>query len=126
MRFKQPPERAEMKPIKATYPLELVHLHFLTIGSKSYENKNLNVLMVTDDFTKYACEYITLKQTPAVVAKTPWENFLFNYSWPAMILTDQGTSFKSSLISELCELAQVKKLRTTPYRPKTNGQYETF
>ena len=51
IRFKQPLERAEMQPIKATYPLELAHLDFLTIGSKSNENKNINVLMVTDHFT---------------------------------------------------------------------------
>ena len=78
MRFKQPQQRFEMKSIKATCPSEMAHLDFLTIGSKSNENKNINVLMDTDHFTKYACAYITPKQTTAVVAKTLWENFLVN------------------------------------------------
>ena len=48
------------------------------------------------------------------MAKTLLENFLVNYGWPEKILTDQGKNFKSSLIKELCEMAQVQKLRTTP------------
>ena len=34
MRFKQPQERSEMQPILVSYPLELVHLDFLTLGGK--------------------------------------------------------------------------------------------
>ena len=48
MSFKQPQEREEMSPIETTYPLELVHLDFLTIGQK---DRTMNVLVVTDHFT---------------------------------------------------------------------------
>ena len=41
-------------------------------------------------------------------------------------MSDQGNNFKSKLISELCHLAQVKKLHTTPYRPESNGACERF
>ena len=53
-------------------------------------------------------------------------NFLVHYGWPEKILTDQGKSFENNLIRELCELAQVKKLCTSPYHPETNGQCEHF
>ena len=33
-------------------------------------------------------------------------------------------SSESSLISELCKITQMKKLRTTPYRPEGNGSCE--
>ena len=49
-----------------------------------------------------------------------------HYGWPEKILTDQGKSFENNLIHELCELAQVKKLHTSPYHPETNGQCEHF
>ena len=61
-----------------------------------------------------------------MVAQTLWENFLVHYGWPKKILTDQGKSFENNLIWELCELAQVKKLGTSPYHPETNGQCECF
>ena len=41
-------------------------------------------------------------------------------------LTDQGKSFENNLFQELRDLAQVKKLCTSPYHPKTNGQCEHF
>ena len=67
-RFKQPQERSEMQPILISYPLELVHLEFLTIGGKADDNRSVNILIVTDHFTKYAQAYVTQKQTVQVVA----------------------------------------------------------
>ena len=55
-----------------------------------------------------------------------WENFLVHYGWPTKILMDQGKTFESSLIKELCSIVQVRKIRTTPYRPQMNGACERF
>ena len=49
-----------------------------------------------------------------------------HYGWPEKILTDQGKSFENNLIWELCELAQVKKLCTSPCHPETNGHCDQF
>ena len=49
-----------------------------------------------------------------------------HYGWPEKILADQGKSFENNLIQELCELAWVKKLCTSPYHSETNGQCEPF
>ena len=51
-----------------------------------------------------------------------WENFIRHYGFPEKFLSDQGRNFESELISELCKLAQVEKVHTTPYHPMTNGQ----
>ena len=79
LRFKQPQEKAEMKPILVSYPIELIHLDFLTLGGKVGNAKSTNILVITDHFTKYAQAYITPKQTAVVVAHTLWENFLVHY-----------------------------------------------
>ena len=49
-----------------------------------------------------------------------------HYGFLKKILSDQGCNFESELITELCELSNIKKLRTTPYRPQYNGQCEHF
>ena len=117
LRFKQPQERAEMQPILVSHPVKLIHLDFLTLGGKAGDVKSTNILVITDHFTKYAQAYITPKQTAIVVARTLWENFLVHYGWPEKILTDQGKSFENNSFQELCNLAQVKKLHTSPYHP---------
>ena len=126
LRFKQPQEKAEMQPILVSYLMELIHLDFLTLGGKAGDAKSTDKLVITDHFTKYAQAYVTPKQTAVVVARTLWENFLVHYGWPEKILTDQGKSFENNLFQELCSLAQVKKLCTSPYHPETNGQCERF
>ena len=93
---------------------------------KADGNRSVNILVVMDDFTKYAQAYVTPKQTAPVVAQTLWKNFWCIMDGPKRFLTDQGKSFENSLIRELCKLAQVKKLNTSPYQPESNGQCEHF
>ena len=100
-------------------------MDFLTIGKPNMD-KIINILIITDHFTKYAQAYVTPNQTALVVAHTLWENFLVHYEGPMKILTDQGKCFESALVKELCSIAQVQKIRTTPYHPETNGACEHF
>ena len=100
-------------------------MDFLTIESGK-SDKVIYVLVVTDHFMCYAQAYIIQSQTASVVTRMFWDKFFVNYWLPEKIISDQGRNFESSPITELCQLAQVKKLMTTPYRPQTNGQCERF
>ena len=51
LRFKQVPEQAPLERIETSYPLELIHMDFLTIGSKRGPSKDINIIVVTDRFT---------------------------------------------------------------------------
>ena len=57
-----------MQPMLVSYGMELVHLDFLTFGGKADDKRSVNILIVTDHFTKYAQAYVTPKQTEVVVA----------------------------------------------------------
>ena len=94
-KYKQQPEREKLKPINCMYPLELVHLDFLTIGKEGTE-KSINVMIVTDHFTRYAQAYITPKQMAPIIAKTLWDQFLVHYGWPTKILTDQTNHLRTN------------------------------
>ena len=124
VRFKQKPEISSLKPLKASYPLELVHMDFLRIGGKN--DKNANVLVITDHFTRYCQAYVTSNQQATTAAKVFINQFVTNYGYPEIILTDQAQAFNGKLYEAMCKEAKIKKIRTSPYRPQTNGQCERF
>ena len=66
-----------MQPILVSYPMELFHLDFLTLGGKVDDNRSVNILIVTDHFMKYAQAFVTQKQTAVMVPRTLWENFWY-------------------------------------------------
>ena len=88
--------------------------------------KDTNVLIITDHFTDSSQALVTPSQTAMATAQALLNHFIVHYVLPELILSDQGRNFESTLVKELCQLAQVKKLCTTPYHPQTNGQCEHF
>ena len=116
--------KAELGPITAHRPLELVHMDFLHLEPSKGNIEN--VLVITDHFTRYAQAFPSGTQTDQAMAKILWENFLCNYGFPEKFISDQGRNVESELIKNLCRIANVDKNRTTPYRPKTNGHCERF
>ena len=82
--------------------------------------------MITDHFTRYALAYASKTQTAQATARILWDNFICHYGFPEQFISDQGRNFESDLIKELCKIAGVKKLHTTPYHPQSNGQCERF
>ena len=126
LRFKQTPEKEEMFTVETSYPMELVHMDFLTIGSKKDGDSDKNVLVITDHFTRFAQAFVTSSQTALMVAQTLYNKYLVYYGWPERLHSDQGGNFESKIIAELCRIAKVQKCRTTPYHPEGNGQCEKF
>ena len=45
---------------------------------------------------------------------------------PLQLLSECGKEFENSLLSELCRLCDIDKIKTTSYRPSTNGGCERF
>ena len=45
---------------------------------------------------------------------------------PQQIHSHQGRNFESALFAEICQLLGIKKTRTTPYHPQSDGMVERF
>lgn len=119
VRRKTLPERAApLVNIKTCRPLELLCIDFLSLEPDRSNTKDL--LVITDHFTKYALAIPTPNQRARTVAKCLWDNFIVHYGFPERLLSDQGPDFESHTIRELCELAGIKKVHTTPYHPRGN------
>ena len=102
-RLKQEAQHDELYPILATYPLELVHIDFIMIKNPK-NGKDVNVLVMTDCFTRYVQAIVTTSQTALVMAWALWDGFFTHYGFPTSILSDQGHNFESNLIKEFCDL----------------------
>ena len=119
LKRKSTPQVAPLQPILVSQPLELVHLDYLTLEPSKGNIEN--VLVITDHFTRYALAYASKTQTAQATARILWDNFICHYGFPEQFISDQGRNFESDLIQELCKIAGVKKLHTTPYHPQSNG-----
>ena len=124
LRRKTPSHVAPLQPIHVTQPLELVHMDYLSLEPSKGNIEN--VLVITDHFTRYALAYPSKTQTAQATARILWDNFICHYGFPEKFISDQGRNFESDLIKELCKIAGLQKLHTTPYHPQGNGQCERF
>lgn len=109
---------APLTNIKTSWPLELLCMDYLTLEPDRSNTKD--ILVLTDHFTKYAVAIQTPNQKAKTVAKCLWENFIVHYGIPERLHTYQGPDFESHLIKELCDIAGMKKTRTTTYHPRGN------
>ncbi|KAK0137580.1 Retrovirus-related Pol polyprotein from transposon 412 [Merluccius polli] len=119
----EPHSRAPLKNIVTSEPMELVCIDFWTAEQG---NKSVDVLVVTDHFSKMAHAFPCKNQTAKQVARRLWNDFFLIYGFPRRIHSDQGANFESKLIKELLEMAGVQKSHTTPYHPMRNGVTERF
>ncbi|KAL7866054.1 hypothetical protein SRHO_G00113010 [Serrasalmus rhombeus] len=71
-------------------------------------------------FFKFAVAIPTPNQKARTVAKCLWENFMVYYGIPEKLHSDQRPDFESRTIRELCQVASIHKVRTTPYHPRDN------
>uniref|UniRef100_A0A8C5GZV1 Gypsy retrotransposon integrase-like protein 1 n=1 Tax=Gouania willdenowi TaxID=441366 RepID=A0A8C5GZV1_GOUWI len=120
----EPEGRAPLENIVTSRPLELVCIDFWC--AEDSRNKSVDVLVITDHFTRMAQAFPCKDQTAKQVAKVLWNRYFCVFGFPERIHSDQGPNFESHLISELLKVSGVKKSHTTPYHPMGNGSVERF
>ena len=118
-----PTTRAPLQSIKTGYPLQLVAMDIMGPFPES-EAGNTHILVVADYFTRWTEAYAIPNQEAVTVAKKLTEEFFLRFSPPEQLHSDQGRNFESALIAEICKLLGIKKSRTTPYHPQSDGLVE--
>ncbi len=117
--------RAPLRSFHAGFPMERVHLDILGPFTKSNAGNNY-ILMVICQFTKWIDMIPIPDQSAHTVAKEFLAKVVTYFGCPLEIFTDQGSNFQSNLFKAFCELLEITRTRTTPYRPAGNGQIERY
>ena len=126
-KYEAAPPVVPMKPLTCSGPGELLHVDFTSIKEMVPLREDpiiRNVLVLQDHFSKYVVAYVVKDQTACTTAKTLRIGYFGLFGAPAYLVSNQGKAFMGNVITHLCELYGVQKLRTLPYHAQTNGQVE--
>ena len=126
-KYEAAPPVAPMKPLACSGPGELLHVDFTSIEETvplKEEPVIHNVLVLQDHFSKYIVAYVVKDQTACTATETLRNGYFGLFGAPAYLVSDQGKAFMGHILTHLCELYGVQKLRTLPYHAQTNGQVE--
>ncbi|KAF7699235.1 hypothetical protein HF521_003977, partial [Silurus meridionalis] len=98
----EPKARVPLVSITKTVPLKLFCVDFWM--AEDINSKSVDVLVITDHFTKRVCAYTCPNQTAKSVTCVLWNRNFFVYDFPAQIHSDKGANFESSLIAKMLKL----------------------
>ena len=124
---KPPPAklRAPLQLDPAVRPLQRVAMDIMgPLPETSRGNKY--ILVIADYFTKWSEAYPIPNMEAITVAKCVVNEFICRFGVPEQLHSDQGRNFESKVIKNICDLLQIRKTRTSPYHPQSDGLVERF
>jgi len=115
--------KSELQLYNVGGPFERVQMDILGPFPASYKG-NKYLLVISDCFTKWV-EAFPLKNFKAsTIAEVFVNQVVSRFGVPSELHTDQGRNFDSRIFKELSGLLGIKKTRTTPFHPQSNGLVE--
>ena len=116
-----------LKPIKPPEGVwQLLTMDFHGPITPTSRNGNKYVIALTDVLSKFVITKAVSDCTAITAARFVIEEVILKYGTPKCILTDNGTHFTASMMTELFKTLGVTHLYSTPYHPMTNGQVERY
>ena len=90
------------------------------------ENGNKYILVISDYFTKWMEAVSIPGQTAVTVTSVLVEEGVCRFGAPAYVHSDQCRQFEGIVYKEMCKLLGIKKTRTMPYHPESDGMVERY
>ena len=88
------------------------------------EEGNLYILVIQDYYTKWV-ELVPIRNKKATTVAFAFLRFwIAHWGCPEILHSDQGNEFDAAVFREVCRLWGIRKTRTTPFNPSSNGMVE--
>ena len=104
-------------------PWERVSVDIVGPWTTTYRG-NKYVLCFTDHLTRFPECHAIPDCKATTIARIFFDNIICRYSSPRELLSDRGTAFLGTIVTETCKMFGIKPLHTTAYNPRCNGLEE--
>ena len=116
--------RAPLVPLPITVPFS--RLAFDMVGPLPRTRSGFKYVLTCMCYASKYLEAIPLKRVDAQSVAEGMVEVYSRTGLPTEILTDQGTVFMSTLRKQLCDVLEIKRIRTSPYHPESDGMLERW
>ena len=82
------------------------------------------VLVLINHFTRFVHAYVVEDCQATTVAKVLYDEYFLVFGFPCQLMSDNAPEFVGKVLTALCNLLNVKQVRTSPYHPQSNGSVE--
>jgi len=72
-------------------------------------------------FSKWPEAFPIKTLTGEEIARVLYNNIICRWGCPYSLLSDRGTNFLSSIVTEMCKLFKIEKYKTSSWHPETNS-----
>ena len=122
--FERKDPKAPLCNITASEPMDLIHIDLLrleTTMNTKVRPTVAKILVITDHLSHHVQAYKVEDKRAVTIAKCLYDNYFRHYGFPRRLMSDQGKEFCNNILKEMCYYLNIKKIRTTPYHPQSNG-----
>jgi transposase InsO family protein len=117
------------QPPPATIPVpahRFSHVNIDLIGPLPMSGGYTHLLTIIDRSSRWPEAVPVSSTTAAACASAFFHHWVSRFGVPAVITSDRGVQFTSSLWSSMCQLFTIRHLQTPAYHPQANGAIERF
>jgi len=90
------------------------------------KNRKTGILTIIDHYTRWAAAFALPRATTKHIVYILMNMWICQYGMPRVLMSDNGSVFKSHTMKKLCNMISVKQKFILPYQPSSNGINERF
>jgi hypothetical protein len=122
---KPPTKKGKVGSFAASELFDTFHCDF--VGPLNVtKTGNRYILVAVERASKMVIAKACKETTSSVVMDFLKNEIILKFGFPAVIVTDRGTSFTSSVTEDFLKKNAIEHIRTTSYHPQSNGQVERY